>query len=51
MELGTQGQALRKEIFNCLQCYGSKTYGGVYRKLLDQIDTLLLGALLADLQK
>lgn len=51
VELSTQGQALRQEIFNCVQCYGSKTYGGLYRKLLDQIDTLLFAALLADLQK
>ena len=51
LELSTQGQALRKEIFNCVQCYGSKTYGGLYRNLLDKIDTLLFGALLAGLQK
>ena len=51
VEPSPQGQALRKEIFNCVQCYGSKTYGGLYRNLLDQIDTLLFGALLADLQK
>jgi hypothetical protein len=51
VELSTQGQALRREIFNCVQCYGSKTYGGLYRNLLDQIDTLLFGVLLADLQK
>jgi hypothetical protein len=40
---------LRTEIFSCVQCYGSKSYGGVYRQLLDQIDSLLLGTLLADL--
>jgi hypothetical protein len=51
VELSSQGRALRKEIFNCVQCYGSKTYGGLYRNLLDQIDTLLFGVLLADLQK
>ena len=39
---------LRIEIFNCVQCYGSKSYGGLYRQLLDQIDSLLLGTLLAD---
>ena len=39
-------QALRTEIFNCVQCYGSKSYGGLYRQLLDQIDRLLLGTLL-----
>jgi putative intracellular protease/amidase len=50
-ELSSQGQALRREMFNCVQCYGSKSYGGLYRRLLDQIDTLLFGALLADLQK
>ena len=39
-------RTLRKEIFNCVQCYGSKSYGGLYRLLLDQIDSLLLAALL-----
>ena len=39
-------RTLRTEIFNCVQCYGSKSYGGLYRLLLDQIDSLLLGALL-----
>jgi hypothetical protein len=38
---------LRAEIFNCVQCYGSKSYGGHYRQLLDQIDNLLLATLLA----
>ena len=38
---------LRTEIFNCVRCYGSRSYGGLYRQLLDQIDGLLLGALLA----
>ncbi len=37
---------LRTEIFNCVRCYGSRSYGGLYRQLLDQIDGLLLGALL-----
>jgi hypothetical protein len=40
-------RTLRTEIFNCVQCYGSKSYGGLYRLLLDQIDSLLLGAFLA----
>ena len=39
-------QTLLTEIFNCVQCYGSKSYGGLYRQLLDQIDSFLLGALL-----
>jgi len=39
-------RTLRGEIFNCVHCYGSKSYGGLYRQLLDQIDSLLLGALL-----
>jgi len=39
-------RTLRTEIFNCVHCYGSKSYGGLYRLLLDQIDSLLLGALL-----
>jgi len=39
-------RTLRMEVFNCVQCYGSKSYGGLYRQLLDQIDSLLLGALL-----
>ncbi|MBW1982042.1 MAG: hypothetical protein JRJ12_12560 [Deltaproteobacteria bacterium] len=32
---------VKKEIFNCIHCYGSKSYGGLYRRLLDQIDKLL----------
>ena len=47
-ELSTRTRALRREIFNCVQCYGSKSYGGLYRQLLDQLDTLLMGALLAE---
>ena len=39
-------RTLLGEIFNCVQCYGSKTYGGLYRQLLDQIDSLLLGSML-----
>lgn len=46
VELSTQVRVLRSEIFNCVQCYGSKSYGGLYRQLLDQIDAFLLGALL-----
>jgi hypothetical protein len=46
-ELSPQGRVLRTEIFDCIQCYGSKSYGGLYRQLLNQIDSLLLGALLA----
>lgn len=42
-------RALRTELFACVQCYGSKSYGGLYARLLDQIDTLLLQALLANL--
>jgi hypothetical protein len=37
---------LRTEIFNSVHCYGSKSYGGLYRLLLDQIDSFLLGAFL-----
>ena len=47
--LSPRARDLRTEIFNCVQCYGSKSYGGLYRQLLDQIDSLLLGTLLADL--
>ncbi len=47
--LSPRARDLRTEIFNCVQCYGSKSYGGLYRQLLDQIDTILLGTLLADL--
>lgn len=47
--LSPRARDLRTELFNCVQCYGSKSYGGLYRQLLDQIDSLLLGALLADL--
>lgn len=47
-ELTPRVRALRTEIFDCVQCYGSSSYGGLYRQLLDHIDTLLLGALLAD---
>jgi hypothetical protein len=39
-------RTLRTEMFNCVQCYGSKSYGGLYRHLLDHIDSLLLAALL-----
>ena len=39
-------RTLLKEIFNCVECYGSKSYGGLYRQLLDHLDSLLLGALL-----
>ena len=45
--LSPRARDLRTEIFNCVQCYGSRSYGGLYRQLLDQIDGLLLGALLA----
>lgn len=48
IELSPQARALRKEIFNCVQCYGSKSYSGLYRQLLDKIDTLLLGTLQAN---
>ncbi len=50
-KLSPQGRVLRTEIFDCVQCYGSKSYGGLYRQILDQIDTLLLGSLLADLRQ
>jgi hypothetical protein len=49
--LSPRARDLRSEIFNCVQCYGSKNYGGLYRQLLDQIDSLLLGTLLADLSR
>jgi hypothetical protein len=39
-------RSLRREIFNCVHCYGSKSYDGLYRHLLDQIDSLLVGAFL-----
>jgi hypothetical protein len=29
------------EIFDCVHCDGSKSYGGLYRQLLDAIDSLL----------
>jgi hypothetical protein len=45
-ELTPRLRNLRTEVFSCVQCYGSKSYGGLYRQLLDQIDSLLLGALL-----
>jgi hypothetical protein len=45
----TETRVLRQEIFACVNCYGSRSYDGIYRQLLDQIDTLLLGALLANL--
>lgn len=44
--LSRRTRDLRTELFNCVQCYGSKSYGGLYRQLLDQIDSLLLGTLL-----
>jgi hypothetical protein len=49
---GTQGfggsvPSLRMEIFNCVQCYGSKSYGGLYRPLLDAVDSLLFRTLQA----
>jgi hypothetical protein len=49
--LSPRARDLRTEIFNCVQCYGSKSYGGLYRQLLDQIDSLLLGTLLTDLSR
>jgi len=45
--LSPRARDLQAEIFNCVQCYGSKSYGGLYRQLLDQIDGLLFGTLLA----
>jgi putative intracellular protease/amidase len=39
--------ALRMEIFNCVHCYGSKSYGGLYRPLLDAVDSLLFRTLQA----
>lgn len=38
-------RALRTELFSCIHCYGSKSYGGLFRELLDAIDFLLLSAL------
>ncbi|UCG11325.1 MAG: hypothetical protein JSU72_12320 [Deltaproteobacteria bacterium] len=48
-ELSQQVRSLRTEIFDCVDCYGSRSYGGLYRQLLDRIDTLLLGAFLANM--
>jgi len=45
--LSPRARDLRTEIFNSVRCYGSKSYGGLYRQLLDQIDSLLFGTLLA----
>jgi hypothetical protein len=45
-KLSPELRTLRREVFNCVHCYGSKSYGGLYRRLLDQIDSLLLGAFL-----
>jgi len=44
-EVGGNVFALRMEIFNCVQCYGSKSYGGLYRPLLDGVDSLLFRSL------
>jgi hypothetical protein len=46
-EVGISGRVrtLRTELFACVQCYGSKSYGGIYRQLLDQIDALLFKVL------
>jgi hypothetical protein len=52
---GTEGgcrrrvRALRTELFGCVNCYGSKSYGGLYRALLDELDRLLLQALMTNL--
>jgi hypothetical protein len=46
-ELGASVHALRMEIFNCVHCYGSKSYGGLYRPLLDAVDSLLFRSLQA----
>jgi hypothetical protein len=51
VELGSQVRILRTAVFNCVQCYGSKSYDGLYRQLLDQIDFLLLRALLVGLKQ
>ena len=40
-EFGGRVPSLRMEIFDCVHCYGSKSYGGLYRQLLDAIDSLL----------
>ena len=47
MEVSPEVSILRTEIFNCVHCYGSRSYDGLYREILDRIDTLLFGALLA----
>jgi len=46
-EFGGSVHALRMEIFNCVHCYGSKSYGGLYRPLLDALDSLLFRSLQA----
>ena len=46
-ESGGTVHALRMEIFNCVHCYGSKSYGGLYRPLLDAVDSLLFRSLQA----
>ena len=46
-EFGGRVRALRMEIFNCVHCYGSKSYGGLYRPLLDAVDSLLFRSLQA----
>jgi putative intracellular protease/amidase len=46
-EFGESVHALRMEIFNCVHCYGSKSYGGLYRPLLDAVDSLLFRSLQA----
>lgn len=49
--LSDRVRELRTQMFGCVHCYGSKSYGGLYRRLLDQIDTVLFGALLANSQE
>jgi hypothetical protein len=44
---GGNVHALRMEIFNCVHCYGSKSYGGLFRPLLDAVDSLLFRSLQA----
>jgi hypothetical protein len=44
-DFGGSVHTLRMEIFDCVHCYGSKSYGGLYRPLLDAVDSLLFRSL------
>jgi hypothetical protein len=47
VRLSDRVQELRTQLFSCVHCYGSKSYGALYRLLLDRVDSLLLTALSA----